>query len=324
MLAVRFRPVRPALLLAVAIQLVGSAATAEFRLLSSATSQSRRAVRFHQLRKMLTLQQLVDSDAQHHLSQTQLEHVPVSLLTFAANHGAPLKYLFKPNHADKRRFIERVNHLTPNSTHLRERASYITALHLGKPHLVPETEVAVVNGQQGLLQRIVQGKNMRYGVQAAIAAGGPGYSKRLAWDDVYALLVLDHISQQLDRKPYNLLVTPSRSRLRLIAIDNEASFSATPSIGASAFPYWLTALVSKETAFRPPSPSLVRRVQQIDPRALEADLLACGLQPGEVSGASQRLIGLQRGGLGAMGELAKSQQFAPLIRSWDRVRGTLK
>ena len=127
--------------------------------------------------------------------------------------------------------------------------------------------------------------------------------QRIDWESVHAVLLLDYITAQDDRRMYNVFFRQLRGKLTAVAIDNEATFGRR----LTFFPVQNSLLAELvrigRGTFEPAgrlSPRLVRGLRGIDVEAWKADLLHAGIPPDQVELAAGRLARVQADGLAAI------------------------
>jgi hypothetical protein len=187
-----------------------------------------------------------------------------------------------------------------------ERAVYLTARHLGMPLYVAPPIVehdATVYGKGYLSPFIPKLRNLLDGdpTISRDVQNGWRHPERVDWDSIHAVIVLDHVTGQVDRTWNNIFIQERRGKMTAVALDNELTFGHTAgeTMPVPSSPYGL--LVRNTPGVGQKLSARVRRgLDAIDVAAWKADLAKTGIPAKEIEAAAQRLADVKARGLAAI------------------------
>jgi len=186
---------------------------------------------------------------------------------------------------ERRQPLWMIPDVPPGTAAVRERATYLTALHLGFHRLVPPTWIGKLDGRTASLQVVVP------------VPPDPQFL-HAPWESLLGTAILDFVVNQRDRRWYNLHFGQDKMTL---ALDNEAAFA--PDDPSRDDPGIAIVTLGQRWADKG-KPSLPRRIERrlarVNIAAWQEDLAELGLTPDEIAEATGRLVRLQQLGLAAL------------------------
>lgn len=202
------------------------------------------------------------------------------------------------------------NRLGEESRDIAERAVYLTARHLAiplrvAPPIVPSEHTVFGEGYLSTWHprlHKLEGLDSDVDLEDTLVSAAVHRPGRIDWESVHALLILDHITLQRDREPFNVFFQVHRGRLGAIALDNEGAFDVDRhrSESRGGLLRRLVRIAPERSGARRLSARLRRGLAAIDVQAWQDDLRRTGVRESTIARATRRLVQVQEKGLAAV------------------------